>query len=82
MTAKGRFILRYTGDGAAPDAHVACLRATPGTKVLDEANRMLLVEGCEPDLQAATRALGDWVVTPETTVPVPDTRKKVRGGPA
>jgi hypothetical protein len=81
MGLRGRFILRYTGDGPMPDAHVACLRRVSGMTVLDESNKMLLVEGCQPDLEKATRALDGWVLTAEKTVPVPDTRKKINDGP-
>jgi hypothetical protein len=81
MGMRGRFILRYTGHGPTPDAHLAHLRALPGTKVLDESDKMLLVEGHQQDLEKATSALDGWVLTAEKTVPVPDTRKKIKGGP-
>jgi len=74
-------ILRYTGDGPMPEEHVARLRGVPGTKVIDQAQRMLLVEGPRDDLEKATRALDDWVLSPEYSVPVPDTRKKIKGKP-
>jgi hypothetical protein len=78
MRTRGRFILRYTGTGPAPDAHVTRLCTIPGTKVLDATNRMLLIEGPAPKLQAATRGLDDWVLTADKSIPVPDTRKKIR----
>jgi hypothetical protein len=81
MGTRGRFILRYTGDGPTPDAHVARLRGVPGTKVLGESNKMLLVEGHQQDLEKATHALDGWVLTAEKQVPVPDTRKKIKGPP-
>lgn len=81
MSIRGRFILRYTGKGPAPDAHVARLRRVPGTKVLEEADRMLLVEGPQRDLEEATNALEGWVLSAEKTVPVPDPRKRVEGEP-
>ena len=76
---RGRFILRYTGAGPRPNAHVARLRRVPGAKVLSESDKMLLVEGGRHELEAATRALDGWVLTAEKTIPVPDTRKKVKG---
>ena len=81
MGMRDRFILRYTGDGPTPHAHVAQLRRVPGTKVLDESDKMLLVEGRQRDLETATHALGGWVLTAEKTIPVPDTRKKIRSRP-
>ena len=46
--------------------------------MLDATNRMLLIEGPAPKLQAATRGLDDWVLTADKSIPVPDTRKKIR----
>ena len=81
MRARARFILRYTGAGPRPNAHVARLRQVPGAKVLRESDRMLLVEGGRREIEAATRALDGWVLSTEKTIPVPDTRKKVKGRP-
>ena len=81
MELRGRFILRYTGDGPRPNKHVARLRQVPGTKVLDESDKMLLVEGRQQELEKAARALDGWVLTVDKTVPVPDTRKKIKGRP-
>lgn len=78
MELRNRFILRYTGDGPTPAAHVAHLRSVPGTKVLDESEKMLLVEGRKRDLETATHVLGGWVLTAEKTIPVPDARKRIR----
>jgi hypothetical protein len=81
MGTRARFILRYTGDGPAPAGHVARLRDVPGTQVIDQSDRMLLVEGDSDDLERAARALGTgWVLTPEKTVPVPDPKKKIERG--
>jgi hypothetical protein len=81
MPIRGRFILRYTGAGPTPHAHVAHLRSVPGTKVLDASDKMLLVEGRRSDLESFTHALVGWVLSSEKTVPVPDTRKKIKGRP-
>jgi hypothetical protein len=80
MGMRGHF-LRYTGREPTPDAHLAHLRALPDTKVLDESDKMLLVEGHRQELEKAAGALDGWVLTAEKTVPVPDTRKKIKGGP-
>jgi hypothetical protein len=81
MGTRGTFILRYTGGDPAPAGHIARLRSVPGTQVIDQSDRMLLVEGLQEDLEEAIRALGGWVLTPERTVPIPDPKKKIEGGP-
>ena len=78
---RGRFILRYTGTGPRPNAHVARLRQVPGAKVLSESDGMLLVEGGRREIEAATRALDGWVLSAEKALTVPDTRKKIKGWP-
>ena len=78
MTIRGRYILRYTGNGPTPHAHVAHLKSVPGTRVLDASDKMLLVEGRRSDLESFTHTLVDWVLSAEKTIPVPDTRKKIR----
>jgi hypothetical protein len=80
MGTRGRFILRYTGGDPAPAGQIARLRSVPGTQVIDQSDRMLLVEGLQEDLEEAIRALGGWVLTPERTVPIPDPKKKIEGG--
>jgi hypothetical protein len=78
MAIRGRFILRYTGAGPTPRAHVVHLKNVPGTKVLDASDKMLLVEGRQEDLESFVHAVAGWVVTPDKTIPVPDTRKKIK----
>jgi hypothetical protein len=46
--------------------------------VLDASDKMLLVEGRRSDLESFTQGLVGWVLSPEKTIPVPDTRKKIR----
>jgi hypothetical protein len=73
-----RFILRYRGSGPAHPEDVGKIRALPDTTVLDSSsNRMMLVDAPEQHLRAAVRDMPDWVLIPEQTVPLPDTRKKV-----
>ena len=77
-----RFILRYQGSGAAQVADVARFRALPSVTILDTASdRMLLVEGEEEELARAVGTMPGWILVPERTVPLPDTRKKVRRSP-
>ena len=78
MTIRGRYVLRYTGTGPTPHAHVAHLKSVPGTRVLDTSDKMLLVEGRRSDLESFANALVGWVLSAEKTIPVPDTRKKIK----
>jgi hypothetical protein len=78
MAIRSRFILRYTGAGPSPHAHVVHLKSVPGTKVIDASDKMLLVEGRQRDLESFAHELDGWVVAPEKTIPVPDTRKRIK----
>jgi hypothetical protein len=79
--ARDRFVLRYRGEGAAPDADVARVRGLPGTVVIDVTDRMLLVESDLRSLGELVDGLADWVMAPEQSYAVPDTRKKIEGPP-
>jgi hypothetical protein len=70
-----RFVLRYRGQGALPDADVARVAGLPAT-VLDTSPRMLLVEADPEALRALVDSLPDWVMAPEQGFPLPDTRKR------
>ncbi len=76
-----RFVLRYRGDGAKPDADVERVRALAEATVVDESSRMLLVESEQGPLSALVASLPDWVMAPEQTLAVPDTRKRVERPP-
>lgn len=74
---KARFILRYRGDGSKPAADVDQVRRLPGTVVVNDSSRMLLVESDPEPLRRLVESLPQWVMAPEQTYAVPDTRKKV-----
>lgn len=76
-----RFVLRYRGDGARPEADVAGVRALAGTVIIDESSRMLLVESDEESLRDLVSTLPDWAMAPEQTFTVPDTRLRVERPP-
>lgn len=78
--ARSRFILRYTGGAAKPAEHVARIRATPNTTVLGESDKMLFVEGSEAKLKTVLQSCPGWVLSAETTIPVPDPRPSIREG--
>jgi hypothetical protein len=75
-----RYVLRYTGAGPVPPADVEAVRAA--ARVVDVAGRNLLVEAPERRMRTVAAGLADWVVAPETTVPVPRTRPRVHAGAA
>jgi hypothetical protein len=81
MAARSRFILRYTGRGRAPSEHVAHIRNVPGANVVGETDNMLLVDGPRDRLEQAARSLKGWVLSDEKSIPVPDTRKRVKRAP-
>lgn len=74
-----RFILRYQGDGAMPQEDLGRVRGIPGTQIVDQSARMLLVDGVEEALTAAVEALPDWSCSPERIVPLPDRRPRLKG---
>ena len=74
--AGSRFVLRYRGEGAVPDADVARVTELPEAVVVDASPKMLLVESDPDALQALVDSLPDWVMAPEQGFPIPDTRKR------
>jgi hypothetical protein len=79
--APDRFVLRYRGEGAPPDADVARVRDLAGTVVVGSSDRMLLVESDGRSLAELVDGLAGWVMAPERSYAVPDTRKKVERPP-
>jgi hypothetical protein len=75
--ARGRFILRYRGEGKAPDADLDRIRELPGAVVVDASGRMLLVEADADALRQLVDNLGPWVMAPERSYSVPDVRKRI-----
>jgi len=82
-TAMPHFILRNRGSGSAPADVLSRLRSLPNTAILDaSSDRMLLVDGSEGHLRAALSDMPGWVMTPEQTIPLPDSRQKILQPPA
>jgi hypothetical protein len=76
-----RYILRYQGKGAPPDQDHDRIRNIGGLKVLDASSpHMYLVEATETAARQLEQ-MPSWTVSPETVVPLPDTRKKIRQSP-
>lgn len=76
---RARYVLRYRGEGTKPAADVESVGRLAGVTVVDEsASKMLLVE-CDGEVAAElTETLPEWVIAPEQTFTIPDTRKGVR----
>jgi hypothetical protein len=79
--AKPRFVLRYRGEGDTPEADVARVRQLTDAVVVDSSSRMLLVESDAEPLGALVDDLPDWVMSPDRSYEVPDTRKKIERPP-
>lgn len=78
---RARFVLRYRGEGAKPDADVAKVQEVADAVVVDSSSRMLVVEAEPEPLRHLVDALPDWVMGPDVRYEVPDTRKKVARPP-
>lgn len=77
-----RFVVRYRGSGQRPQDAVDRIGAVAGARVIDDAGPMLLVDAPrEDDLRAALDNPTDWLVAPEVTYPIPDTRKRIERPP-
>ncbi|HEX2048610.1 MAG TPA: hypothetical protein VHF27_12660 [Acidimicrobiales bacterium] len=79
--ARTRFVLRYRGEGPKPDEDVARLHELSDAVVVDSTSRMLVVEAEPEPLRNLVDALPDWVIGPDMSYEVPDTRKRVLGPP-
>ena len=73
-----RFILRFKGREAMPASDLARIESEPDVTVVDRSSRMLLVEAAGQTVRWLAEALSEWTVTPERTIPLPDTRRKIR----
>jgi hypothetical protein len=72
------YILRYKAAGAKPESDLSRIREAAGIKIVDESPRMLLVEGDDENIKHLSGDLGNWLVTPETQISVPDTRQRIK----
>ncbi len=77
---KAKFVLRYRGQGAKPEADVERVRELADT-VDDASARMLVVESDDEALRALVDSLPDWVMAPEQHLPLPDTRRRAEHPP-
>ena len=75
--SRSRFVLRYRGEGPKPDADVARLQELADAEIVGSSARMLEVEAKPGPLRDLVDSLTDWVMGPDISYEVPDTRKKV-----
>jgi hypothetical protein len=73
-----RFILRFHGEGGITARDLRRIRALPGTEIIDESPRMVLVDSRDPVLKKLLSSMPNWEMTPENTIDLPDLRPKVR----
>jgi hypothetical protein len=74
-----RYVVRFKGGGTPPAGAREHIRAHPETKVVDESDHMVLIDAPESAAEALGKALPDWSVSPERTIPLPeDPRPKLR----
>ena len=73
-----RCILRFSGTGMSPSLVAGRLQSRAGIAVLDATSKMFLIEGAKADIELATQNLEGWQLIPETSTPLPNTRKKLR----
>ncbi|HZX83910.1 MAG TPA: hypothetical protein VFF19_10120 [Reyranella sp.] len=76
-----RFIMRYKGAGAKPADDVRRIRRVPSVDVVDETPRMVLVESDAATATHLAQEFGEWSVAPDTRIPLPDTRHRVKRSP-
>ena len=74
-------MLRYRGAGPTPDADVARFQELADAEIVDSSGRMLVVEATPGPLRDLVDSLSDWVMGPDMSYQVPDTRKRVRRPP-
>lgn len=79
--ARSRFVLRYRGEGPKPKADIAKLEELADAVIVESSTRNLVVEAKPGPLRDLVDSLPDWVMGPDVTYEVPDTRKKVRRPP-
>lgn len=71
-----RFVIRYRGPSPAPREALEKLRAV--ATIIEDGDKMLLVDGSAAALQSALGGGDEWLITPEVTYEHPDPRQRVK----
>lgn len=76
-----RFVLRFTGQGAAPAADLERISTAAGVSVIDTSARMVLVEASAAAGSRLADDLTGWIFVPEQSLPLPDPRRRPVAAP-
>ena len=71
-----RYLFTYSGGANMPGDHLAQIRKYG--QIVDQSLGTLLVDAPDNRIDSLARELPDWKVEKEQTLPVPDTRKKIK----
>lgn len=77
-----QMILRKQGDQSPSSAETVTRIGTSGARVVDQGDRMLLIEGTDDAVEAAARLADGWRAMPVTSYEIPDTRERIRRPPS
>jgi hypothetical protein len=77
-----RYVVRYKGAGDPTPNAREHIRAEPEATVVDESDRMVLIDAPAKVAETLGKKLPDWSVTSEQVIPLPtDPRPKIRRRP-
>lgn len=71
-----RYVLTYSGGADLPGEHLEQIRKCG--RIVDQSLGTLLVDAPDNGMASLARELPDWKVEKEQTLPVPDTRKRIK----
>lgn len=75
---KPRFVLRYAGTNQPLAKDLEFIRNSPGIVIIDDSERMFLIEAWESDASELTNKISNWKLIAESFSPLPDTTPKVK----
>lgn len=74
----GRYILRFKGLGKRPECDVQQVKESPGITIVEEAGKMLLIEGTVDGLRTLASKLPSWVLREEQDHKLPGQVPRVK----
>lgn len=77
-----RLIVRYRGQGSRPESVIRQIRQMPNVSIVDDSDRMLLVDGPEAPLRDLLQPFDDWLIAAEKKYPIPGNRKRIERPPS